>query len=77
MMSKWEQLTLKQVGISLIDCDHKTPVTVTEEIPYVTIPQIKNGHINLSEAQCISQEDFKIWTRKANPQTHDKEPFNF
>jgi type I restriction enzyme S subunit len=70
-MSEWEQITLKQAGISLIDCDHKTPVTVTEGIPYVTIPQIKDGHINLSEARCISEEDFKIWTRKANPQTHD------
>lgn len=70
-MSEWKQLTLKQAGISLIDCDHRTPVAVSSGIPYLTIPQIKDGHINLSEARFISEEDFEIWTRKAKPQTHD------
>ncbi|OKH33804.1 hypothetical protein NIES2119_22100 [[Phormidium ambiguum] IAM M-71] len=70
-MSEWKRLTLKQAGIILIDCDHKTPDAVNNGLPYVTIPQLKDGRIVLSDARLISEEDFEIWTRKAKPQTHD------
>jgi len=70
-MSEWKNLTLKQAGISLIDCDHKTPPPANKGLPYVAIPQLKDGCIDFSDARLISEEDFEIWTRKANPQVHD------
>lgn len=70
-MSKWEELTLTEAGITLIDCDHKTPPPANKGLPYVAIPQMKDGYINFSDARLISAEDFEIWTRKANPQVHD------
>jgi type I restriction enzyme, S subunit len=70
-MSEWKELTLREAGISLIDCDHKTPLPTDKGLPYIAIPQLEDGCINFSDARLISEEDFKIWTRKANPQTHD------
>jgi type I restriction enzyme S subunit len=70
-MSEWKNLTLKQAGIALIDCDHTTPISTNSGYPYVTIPQLKDGRIDLSDVRFISKEDFELWTRKAKPQTHD------
>ncbi len=70
-MSEWETLTLNSAGVQLIDCDHKTPAAVTHGRPYVGIPQIKDGRIELDGARLISEKDFVQWTRKANPQADD------
>ena len=59
-MSEWQKQSLKEAGITLIDCDHKTPLEAQSGFPYVTIPQIKNGCIQLSEARLISKEDFVL-----------------
>lgn len=67
----WPQLTLKAAGISLIDCDHKTPASVENGYPYIAIPQLKNGHISLEGVRRISHEDYLAWTKKLKPQTHD------
>ena len=71
MSADWESLTLKQAGISLIDCDHRTPTEAANGYPYVAIPQLRDGRIIISEARRISEDDFVEWTRKANPQAHD------
>jgi len=55
----------------LIDCDHKTPAAVSNGRPYVGIPQIKDGRIELDGVRLISEEDFVQWTRKAYPQPDD------
>jgi len=70
-MSEWETLTLSDAGVQLIDCDHKTPEARTVGKPYVGIPQIKDGRIDLAGARLISEEDFIQWTRKAKPQPDD------
>ena len=67
----WPQLTLKAAGVSLIDCDHKTPVAVENGYPYIAIPQLKNGHISLEGVRRISHEDYLAWTKKLKPQAHD------
>ena len=64
-------MTLREAGVSLIDCDHRTPPPATSGYPYVAIPQIKNGHLNLSDARKITHEHFVEWTRKAKPKHHD------
>ncbi len=70
-MSKWQTLTLRQMGISLIDCDHRTPPATDTGYPYVAIPQITDGRIDLYAARCISTKHFIEWTRKANPTPYD------
>ena len=70
-MTDWPIMTLREAGVDLIDCVHKTPTAVDKGYPYVAIPQMKNGRIDLSSARRISHADFLEWTKKARPQLHD------
>ncbi|MGN5085316.1 restriction endonuclease subunit S [Aeromonas sp. 31P] len=70
MASKWPLKSLKELGVTLIDCVHKTPTAVEKGIPYIGIPQMKNGIIDFSaNPRLISEEDYQLWTAKAKP-TH-------
>lgn len=70
-MSFCQKMKLNEAGITLIDCDHKTPPEQTSGYPYVGIPQLKDGHIRLDGARLISEEDFILWTKKAKPKMND------
>ena len=70
-MSDWPTVTLKEAGVSLIDCDHKTPKAQEEGFPYVGIPQLKEGRIILDGVRLITEEDFHHWRRKAKPTPDD------
>ena len=70
-MSKWREMTLREAGVSLIDCDHRTPPPSDNGYPYVAIPQLKQGRLDLLDARRITREHFVEWTRKANPQPND------
>lgn len=71
MPAEWKTLTILDAGVSLIDCEHRTPPAAIAGFPYVAIPQLKAGRLDLSDARQISPEHFSDWTRKARPQTHD------
>lgn len=72
MNENWSELTLKEADVILIDCVHKTPKAQSEGIPYIGIPQLKEGHIDFeAHPRLINQEDFLEWTKKANPIHHD------
>ncbi len=63
--------SLREAGVVLIDCDHRTPPPANEGYPYVAIPQLKQGRLDLTEARRITREHFEEWTRKARPQPYD------
>jgi type I restriction enzyme S subunit len=71
MAGKWKRTSLREAGVSLIDCDHRTPSAAGSGYPYVAIPQLKQGRLNLLDVRHISPEHFVEWTRKAKPQLHD------
>jgi type I restriction enzyme S subunit len=71
MKHDWQSLTLRQAGVALIDCEHRTPPASIDGFPYIAIPQIKNGRLDLSDARKITTEHFENWTRKAMPQPFD------
>lgn len=64
-------MSLAAAGVSLIDCDHRTPKAQTEGYPYIAIPQLKDGRIDLDDVRRISEVDFVEWTRKLRPQADD------
>jgi len=70
-MNDWKFLSLLDAGIQLIDCVHKTPPAVGSGLPYVAIPQMKNGELDLKNARKISFDDYQEWTKKARPQPND------
>jgi type I restriction enzyme S subunit len=70
--SSWQLMTLQDAGISLIDCDHKTPTAQTAGFPYIAIPQLKDGHVRVNGTERrISETDFIQWTKKLLPQEND------
>jgi type I restriction enzyme S subunit len=71
MAGEWETLTLGEAGVSLIDCDHRTPPRSDSGYPYVAIPQLRHGRIDLADVRRITPEDFADWTRKAKPTAND------
>lgn len=62
---------LCDVGVSLLDCEHKTPKPASYGYPYIAIPDIKEGRLDLSNVRLISKDDFAQWTRKIKPQAGD------
>jgi type I restriction enzyme S subunit len=72
MVAERSICSLKEVGVQLIDCDHKTPKAQESGFPYIGIPQMKNGNIDFdADPRLITESDLVTWTRKAKPQTHD------
>ena len=59
-MFEWPTVTLKEAGVTLIDCDHKTPKAQEAGLPYVGIPQLKEGRVLLDGARLISEKIFII-----------------
>ncbi len=71
MPGEWNAATLASVGVTLLDCDHRTPPAAISGYPYIAIPQLKGGRLDFSDARRISEEHFEDWTRKTRPQEHD------
>ncbi len=72
MGSNWELMTLKEAGVSLIDCVHKTPPEAGQGYPYIAIPQMKEGRIDFNASpRLITESDFIEWTKKAYPIEND------
>ncbi len=71
MAGKWPVLSLREAGVELLDCDHRTPPPSKTGYPYVAIPQIKEGRLDLTEVRLISRDHLIEWTRKTCPQQWD------
>lgn len=71
MAGEWAAFSLREANVTLIDCNHRTPPAAETGYPYVAIPQLHNGRIDLSEVRRIKREHFLEWTRKAKPSAND------
>ena len=70
-MTEWRLMSLREANVSLHDCEHRTPPDARDGYPYIAIPQIKQGRIDLQDVRRISKEHYAEWTRKARPQPND------
>lgn len=72
MGGEWKRQSLRESGVSLIDCVHKTPPAQSHGYPYIGIPQMKGGRIDFSaNPRLISKEDLSEWNKKAGPMAGD------
>jgi type I restriction enzyme, S subunit len=71
MAVDWPRLTLREAHVSLIDCDHRTPPASDSGYPYVAIPQLNDGRIDVTSARRITPAHFVEWTRRATPSPDD------
>ena len=71
MEGEWPILSLCEAGVTLLDCEHRTPPAQESGYPYVGIPQVKDGRIDLASARHITREHFDEWTQKSEPEPFD------
>ncbi|MGO9177908.1 MAG: restriction endonuclease subunit S [Candidatus Limnocylindrales bacterium] len=64
-------MSLGEAHVSLIDCDHRTPPASNSGYPYVMIPQLRDGRIDVTSARHITPAHFLEWTRRAAPKPDD------
>ena len=63
--------TLEQVCLFIADCLHNTAPTQDEGYPLIRTPNIGRGRLELDGVYRVSEDTYKIWTRRAIPQTDD------
>ena len=66
----WVETTIGDVA-ETFDGPHATPKTVSEGPIFLGISSLQDGKINLRETRHVTQQDFKIWTRRVKPQEND------
>jgi type I restriction enzyme S subunit len=71
MQGECRIMSLREAGVQLLDCEHRTPPPAETGYPYIAIPQVKDGRLDLSDARLISPQHFSDWTRKARPREWD------
>jgi type I restriction enzyme S subunit len=69
--AEWPTMTLRDANVTLIDCDHRTPPPADSGYPYVAIPQLRAGRIDLTDVRRITRDHYIEWTRKAKPSPFD------
>ena len=67
----FELATLRDAGVQLIDCVHKTPPAQDEGVPYITIPNLQEGRVVTEGARRITKEDMLAWNIKCDPTPGD------
>jgi type I restriction enzyme S subunit len=55
----------------IVDCEHKTAPTQEAGYPSIRTPNIGRGHFILDGVNRVSEETYRIWTRRAVPQPGD------
>ena len=63
--------TLSSITDLIIDCEHKTAPTQEVGIPSIRTPNIGKGHLILNRVNRVSEETYKLWTRRGQPESGD------
>ncbi|WP_339074373.1 restriction endonuclease subunit S [Teredinibacter turnerae] len=63
--------TLDDVCEFIVDCLHKTAPTQESGFPLIRTPNIGKGRLLLDGVYRISQENYDIWTQRAEPEYQD------
>lgn len=64
-------MRLAGAGVQLHDCEHKTPPGRKRGHPYIAIPNVRDGRLDLSTVRLISDEELTEWNRRTTPRGGD------
>ena len=64
-------MELREVCELIVDCEHKTAPTQEEGYPSIRTPNIGRGYFILDGVNRVSEETYRMWTRRAVPQPGD------
>ena len=68
----WNAKALKDVlKIPVTDGPHMTPVFLSNGVPFLSVNNLANNKIDLSDLRFISQHDHAIFSKKCKPQKND------
>jgi type I restriction enzyme S subunit len=62
---------LQELGVRVLDCEHKTPPDEGSGHPYLAIPNIVDGRIELTGVRRIGDRALQEWTRRTSPRPRD------
>ena len=65
------RVSLAECGVTLYDCEHATPPDEGEGYPYLAIPNLKDGRLDLTNVRRISREQLSKWNRRVTPRGGD------
>jgi type I restriction enzyme S subunit len=63
--------TLLCITDLIVDCEHKTAPTQETGIPSIRTPNIGKGYLIFDNVNCVSEETYELWTRRAKPEPGD------
>jgi type I restriction enzyme S subunit len=66
-----DKITLKDLCRAIVDCEHKTAPTQSDGIPLIRTPDIANGRLNLDSANRVSEETYREWSKRLEPEASD------
>lgn len=67
----YDFVALTEAGVAVLDCEHKTPPDVGAGHPYIAIPNLVDGRLDLTQVRRITDEHLRQWTRRTAPQGGD------
>lgn len=69
----WQEVVVKDVCESIVDCVNKTAPVVDYETPYKMIrtTNVRHGVIDTENTRFVTEETFEKWTRRLLPQAGD------
>jgi len=72
-MSSWKTYQVKELCSDIIDCVNKTaPISdVPTQYKMLRTSDIRNGIINTENLNCVTEDTFKIWTRRGKLKNGD------
>lgn len=62
---------LSDICEAIVDCEHKTAPSQSEGIPLIRTTDIENGKLKLNQTKRISENIYKNWTKRLEPQAGD------
>jgi type I restriction enzyme S subunit len=69
----WDRVRIEDACESIIDCVNKTATKVDEPTPFKMIrtTNVRNGCVNLDSVYYVTEDVYRIWTRRQIPQRGD------
>lgn len=71
MLAEFPVMRLGDAGVRLYDCEHKTPAGRPSGHPYIAIPNVRDGRLDLSNVRFINDNELVEWNRRNTPQAGD------
>ncbi len=64
-------MELREICELIVDCEHKTAPTQESGYPSIRTPNIGRGHFILENVNRVSEETYRLWTRRTVPRHGD------